>query len=77
MAPSLIGKLLCRKVKIDGKERVIKLRITETECYFGEARENKNNVSQRRRCIRLSLLWNAFYVEYRQWSRSVSRGCTY
>ena len=36
MAPSLIGKLLCRKLKVDGEARVVKLRITETECYFGE-----------------------------------------
>lgn len=36
MAPSLIGKLLCRRICIDGKEQVLKLRITETECYFGE-----------------------------------------
>ena len=32
LAPDLLGKLLCRK--IDGK--TIKLRILETECYFGE-----------------------------------------
>ncbi|OHW62023.1 putative 3-methyladenine DNA glycosylase [Andreesenia angusta] len=32
MAKALLGKLLCRRV--DGK--VIKLRITETEAYFGE-----------------------------------------
>ena len=32
LAPLLLGKLLCRK--IDNK--VIKKRITETECYFGE-----------------------------------------
>jgi len=31
-APLLIGKLLCRKTE-DG---VLRLRITETECYFGE-----------------------------------------
>lgn len=32
LAPRLLGKLLCRR---DGGE-VIKLRITETECYYGE-----------------------------------------
>lgn len=32
LAPDLIGKLLCRKVS--GK--IMKYRITETECYFGE-----------------------------------------
>lgn len=32
LAPELLGKLLCRK--IDGE--VVKLRILETECYFGE-----------------------------------------
>lgn len=32
LAPYLLGKLLCRN--IDGK--VIKYRITETECYYGE-----------------------------------------
>lgn len=32
MAPMLLGKLLCRN--IDGQ--VVKLRITETECYYGE-----------------------------------------
>ena len=32
LAPYLLGKLLCRKV--DG--RIIKARICETECYFGE-----------------------------------------
>ena len=36
MAPSLIGKLLCRRICDDSGERIIKLRITETECYFGE-----------------------------------------
>lgn len=32
LAPLLLGKLLCRKTE-DG---VLRLRITETECYFGE-----------------------------------------
>lgn len=32
LAPALLGKLLCRQ--IDGK--IVRLRITETECYFGE-----------------------------------------
>ena len=32
LAPLLLGKLICRQ--IDGQ--VIKCRITETECYFGE-----------------------------------------
>ena len=32
LAPDLIGKVLCRKTK-DGVRRV---KITETECYFGE-----------------------------------------
>ena len=32
LAPDLIGKLLCRKIE----DKVIKLRILETECYFGE-----------------------------------------
>ncbi|MBQ8623308.1 MAG: DNA-3-methyladenine glycosylase [Oscillospiraceae bacterium] len=32
LAPDLIGKLLCRRLG----DEVIKLRITETECYFGE-----------------------------------------
>lgn len=32
LAPQLIGKLLCRAT-VDG---VLRLRITETECYFGE-----------------------------------------
>ena len=32
LAPDLIGKLLCRCV--DGE--ILRLRITETECYFGE-----------------------------------------
>ena len=36
MAPSLIGKLLCRKTYTNGEELITKLRITETECYFGE-----------------------------------------
>lgn len=41
LAPKLLGKLLCRKITTqseDGKikESIIKLRITETECYFGE-----------------------------------------
>lgn len=36
MAPSLIGKLLCRKICDENGERIIKFRITETECYFGE-----------------------------------------
>ena len=36
LAPSLIGKLLCRKVRDDNGEHIVKLRITETECYFGE-----------------------------------------
>lgn len=32
LAPALVGKLLCRRI---GRE-VYRLRITETECYFGE-----------------------------------------
>lgn len=32
LAPDLIGKLLCRRTE----NGVIKARITETECYFGE-----------------------------------------
>ena len=36
LAPSLIGKLLCRKICDENGERIIKFRITETECYFGE-----------------------------------------
>lgn len=32
LAPELLGKLLCRKIKGE----TIKLRILETECYFGE-----------------------------------------
>ena len=32
LAPDLLGKLLCRKIKGE----TIKLRILETECYFGE-----------------------------------------
>ena len=41
LAPDLLGKLLCRKISIKDqkgnvKESIIKLRITETECYFGE-----------------------------------------
>lgn len=32
LAPDLIGKILCRRTK-DG---IIRARITETECYFGE-----------------------------------------
>ena len=42
LAPGLIGKLLCRKLLLqDDKgadiESIVKLRITETECYFGES----------------------------------------
>ena len=33
LAPDLLGKLLCRT---DDNGNVIKARITETECYFGE-----------------------------------------
>ena len=36
LAPSLVGKLLCRRICDAYGERIIKLRITETECYFGE-----------------------------------------
>ena len=36
MAPSLLGKLLCRRICDENGERVIKYRIIETECYFGE-----------------------------------------
>ena len=32
LAPDLIGKLLCRRTE----KGIIKARITETECYFGE-----------------------------------------
>ena len=32
MAPALLGKLLCRKID----NQILKLRITETEIYFGE-----------------------------------------
>jgi len=31
-APLLLGKLLCRKID----DQIVRLRITETECYFGE-----------------------------------------
>ena len=33
LAPALLGKLLCRKTE----NGIIKLRITETECYYGES----------------------------------------
>ena len=33
LAPALVGKLLCRTLADGG---VLRLRITETECYFGE-----------------------------------------
>jgi DNA-3-methyladenine glycosylase len=33
LAPELLGKFLCRKTK----NRIIRLRITETEAYYGEA----------------------------------------
>jgi DNA-3-methyladenine glycosylase len=32
LAPDLLGKLLCRKIG----DNLLKYRITETECYFGE-----------------------------------------
>ena len=32
LAPEILGKLLCRNLN----EEIIKYRITETECYFGE-----------------------------------------
>lgn len=32
LAPLLIGKLLCRRTN----NRIVRLRITETECYYGE-----------------------------------------
>ena len=32
LAPLLLGKLLCRRVG----DTVLRCRITETECYFGE-----------------------------------------
>lgn len=31
-APLLLGKILCRKID----DKIIKARVTETECYFGE-----------------------------------------
>lgn len=31
-APLLLGKLLCRKIE----DKILKVKITETECYFGE-----------------------------------------
>lgn len=41
LAPALIGKILCRRlyylVGSDEMEAIIKHRITETECYFGES----------------------------------------
>ena len=41
LAPALIGKILCRRLprcaNSDETERVIRSRITETECYFGES----------------------------------------
>ncbi|MBQ9097161.1 MAG: DNA-3-methyladenine glycosylase [Clostridia bacterium] len=33
LAPLLLGKLICRQIE----NKIIKCRITETECYFGEA----------------------------------------
>ena len=32
LAPELLGKILCRKTE----EGILRFRITETECYFGE-----------------------------------------
>lgn len=32
LAPALVGKLLCRKIG----DRILRVRILETECYFGE-----------------------------------------
>ena len=32
VAPELLGKLLCRNIN----KNIVKLRITETECYYGE-----------------------------------------
>ncbi|MBQ8331226.1 MAG: DNA-3-methyladenine glycosylase [Clostridia bacterium] len=32
LAPALVGKLLCRKIN----GQVLRVRITETECYYGE-----------------------------------------
>ena len=38
LAPDLIGKLLCRRIGQagDAEGEILRLRITETECYFGE-----------------------------------------
>lgn len=33
LAPALVGKLLCRRVG----DEILRARITETECYFGES----------------------------------------
>ncbi|HAZ19223.1 MAG TPA: 3-methyladenine DNA glycosylase, partial [Clostridiales bacterium] len=32
LAPALLGKFLCRNIE----DEIIRLRITETECYYGE-----------------------------------------
>lgn len=57
-APLLVGKLLCRR--IDGE--VIRLRITETECYMGE--EDKACHASKGKTPRTSIMYEAGGIYY-------------
>ncbi|MDR2533066.1 MAG: DNA-3-methyladenine glycosylase [Oscillospiraceae bacterium] len=57
-APLLVGKLLCRNIKGE----IIKLRITETECYMGE--EDKACHACKGKTPRTSVLYEAGGIYY-------------
>ncbi len=58
LAPDLLGKLLCRRLG----DKVIKLRITETECYFGA--EDTACHAHKGRTPRTEMLYHAGGVAY-------------
>ena len=58
LAPDLIGKILCRRTG----EGVIRARITETECYFGE--EDSACHAHKGKTARTSVMYKAGGVSY-------------
>ncbi|MCL2697323.1 MAG: DNA-3-methyladenine glycosylase [Oscillospiraceae bacterium] len=58
-APLLVGKLLCRRFEDGG---ILKLRITETECYMGE--EDKACHASKGKTPRTSVLYEAGGIYY-------------
>lgn len=63
LAPDLLGKLLCvRRSAPDGTDEIVRARITETECYFGE--EDTACHAHRGRTPRTDVLYSEGGVAY-------------